>query len=1108
MKRTMLALVTAALLVISLPTAALAQELLPIEDASMDRRFHPVAPEDGADAVTNPPSLIFWWTGAAAHYTVEMARDPDFTDPITVEGIDLPMYNHTETLDAGTWYWRYFYVNEEGARSEWSPVRSIEITGASIPLPVPPVAEILREMPGHPRIYTTAADLDGFRARSQRESRRAFEQLIRRADGLLDSEPPEVELGLSIAMTDDPAEFVRLRDEAIGPRDLGRGIAFWLQDGTAYHATNSSPGTLQNLSLNARDLALAWLATGERRYAEAAKRWLLYQANFRLDYHQENRAHHDTVHCYPYGLQRMAAVYDSIHEVLTEAEREAVLDAIEYHGQAAHDKLRHTVRIHLRYENSHAQQDMHELLITALAVANDLPAAEQWLEFMIPQYVNRIPYGKDDGGYSEGHYYAYKWHGIVRAALALRTATGIDLLSKPRFTNAPRFWLYCMSLNYWWDHFGDNFPLIRPLSGNGNDRDGMNFLASFYGDRYAKWWADQIDSDLQFPLWYLSDETLPEKPPVDIPQAAAFTDVGWASMYNRFWDSSSARLFFKSSPWGSHGHSHGDQNGFVIHAFGEILAIDKGYYGYYGDRYHRELTCASQSHNTILVNGEGQPIGKQHSGRIDDFFDSEGFSYVVGDAAEAYDGRLDTFLRAIVFIRPDLFIVYDQLEAPEPSTFSWQLNAFEEMELDEAAQTVTIRQRDVRLQATHLLPGDLSYRQSNERPHELRARYTEVFPEHFTAWCETRGASEETRFLTVLEPYRIDGGPGVSDLQAIESDDLIGLSFTRDGLEHTVLFQRDLRANVRASAGGVTTDARAAVVIREGADLQRHFVAGAMTLEVDGRALVSAEEPIHAEAPLREPISAAALEQVNLRVADSDGEYDLPLEAAADPWGNAFYFARIDPREPGRYRIEAGEGAEVFVEDRWDPEHSGYGPEVQLRPLSMVIVRAQGPLPGGAISARLTESYRGRIVNLVRNGGFEVGIPGHPPRGWWVRHFRTGDLSFPHWCDEDPAEGDHCLRVYRQNSRIRAYSQSFELPRAGRYVLRFKAKATSEGAALNTGWSNSLGTSIRASDMWEQYEVEGELRVGRATLHVLFDNAEGDDQTLWVDDIEFGLAPE
>ena len=59
-----------------------AAERLPIETEPQSVAIHPIAPEDGAEAVTNPPAMVFWWTGEVATYTVEMAQDVDFGDAI------------------------------------------------------------------------------------------------------------------------------------------------------------------------------------------------------------------------------------------------------------------------------------------------------------------------------------------------------------------------------------------------------------------------------------------------------------------------------------------------------------------------------------------------------------------------------------------------------------------------------------------------------------------------------------------------------------------------------------------------------------------------------------------------------------------------------------------------------------------------------------------------------------------------------------------------------------------------------------------------------------------------------------------------------------------
>ena len=114
-------------LLVSALLAALATggERLPIENAAMDPRIHPVAPEDGAPAVTNPPSMVFWHTGAARAYVVEIARQKDFADAIVARGIELPMYNHSQTLATGRWYWRYYYKtkDKQAARAFTARVR-------------------------------------------------------------------------------------------------------------------------------------------------------------------------------------------------------------------------------------------------------------------------------------------------------------------------------------------------------------------------------------------------------------------------------------------------------------------------------------------------------------------------------------------------------------------------------------------------------------------------------------------------------------------------------------------------------------------------------------------------------------------------------------------------------------------------------------------------------------------------------------------------------------------------------------------------------------------------------------------------------------------------
>ena len=54
------------------------------------------------------------------------------------------------------------------------------------------------------------------------------------------------------------------------------------------------------------------------------------------------------------------------------------------------------------------------------------------------------------------------------------------------------------------------------------------------------------------------------------------------------------------------GHQHNDLNTFNINAYGDKLAIDGGYYDWFGSKHHKAYTIQSVAHNTILFNGKGQ----------------------------------------------------------------------------------------------------------------------------------------------------------------------------------------------------------------------------------------------------------------------------------------------------------------------------------------------------------------------------------------------------------------------------------------------------------------------------------------------------------------------
>jgi hypothetical protein len=247
---------------------------------------------------------------------------------------------------------------------------------------------------------------------------------------------------------------------------------------------------------------------------------------------------------------------------------------------------------------------------------------------------------------------------------------------------------------------------------------------------------------------------------------------------------------------------------------------------------------------------------------------------------------------------------------------------------------------------------------------------------------------------------------------------------------------------------------------------------------------------------------------VRLSISDGDGTTVVDLEAAWADNGDVIAFGQIDPREPGIYAIAAGDDVEILVQDHWDPElrKAGRGNvSATLREASEIFLRHA---PGIAVnaSATLSETFKGQIVNLLANGGFEAGIPDYPPRGWNVTHPRTDDLGWPEWSQDGPAEGASCLRFRRPKDRIACVSRPMRLQTGGRYVLSFRAKgdATHAHVTVRGQLDTHLTVPIEPGDDWREYRVELNASPGYCTVSIAFDAGGHPDQTVWVDDVRFG----
>jgi hypothetical protein len=208
----------------------------------------------------------------------------------------------------------------------------------------------------------------------------------------------------------------------------------------------------------------------------------------------------------------------------------------------------------------------------------------------------------------------------------------------------------------------------------------------------------------------------------------------------------------------------------------------------------------TKSTNSITVNGQGQePHSDSAVGEIVDFRTSQAFDYVVGEAASAYDGKLDRFTRRILFVKPEVVLIFDQLAAPQPATYEWHLHAPVEMTVA-GQHNIQVVVKGASCQTDMLWPVGLEVSQTDrfDPPPRPRVKLVEY---HLTA--KTSQPAGKQAFVTVLRPYRTgETLKGKAHLEEIAGGFAVTVPLS-DG-ETRILLQTKPGASL--SGAGISTD--------------------------------------------------------------------------------------------------------------------------------------------------------------------------------------------------------------------------------------------------------------------------------------------------------------
>ena len=113
---------------------------------------------------------------------------------------------------------------------------------------------------------------------------------------------------------------------------------------------------------------------------------------------------------------------------------------------------------------------------------------------------------------------------------------------------------------------------------------------------------------------------------------------------------------------GGGGHSHCDENSIIMAAYSKTLLCDSGVFSYTTEDPYRIWGISTRAHNTVEIDENNQKksdfVNEVPQGKIHEIYDDEKLSRVV-QSSYAYEAC--EHKRSIIFIKPDIFIVKDEL---------------------------------------------------------------------------------------------------------------------------------------------------------------------------------------------------------------------------------------------------------------------------------------------------------------------------------------------------------------------------------------------------------------------------------------------------------------
>ncbi len=671
-----------------------------------------------------------------------LSKEKDFSGNTTLLSKPVPwcMFNPHQILSSGTWYWRFRSISKSGEKMPWSPVYSFTITD-DIPRFVTPSFELLRK-----RIAEKQSRLYCF-------------------------------LEDSLAMA---------RQRMYSHPEYNRMITSGREGLSADYGTDTLVSRhVSAMVVHCEKLHTAYTLLQRDVYADKMVqliRWLLpspiTDRQIGNDFYAGDLAY------------LLACSYETCYERFTTGERfrieQLMIRIINYYRSHFFCEMENHI-----FNNHLWQFTFRRLLQTSLVLYDKYPEAREFFEYGYELWTCRAPatgFNRNGIWINGTCYFSANAVSLYYIPSLFSYLSGTDFFQHPWYREAGKAMVYSWPPHSQSVGFGDGHEQMndKPLIIRSAFAD---FLAREKGDPYAAWYTSidkRYEQDDEMRLYRMVRSEVKKgaaEIPDDEPKARWFRDSGDMIANSSMKDyKDNLCLSFHSNPFGSGSHTHADQNAFNLHFRGVPVYGSTGYYMSFADAHNLLSYRHTRAHNTLLVDGVGQPFTTRAYGNIVRSLSGEHISYALGDASNAYCGiseypmwirnfadqhleqsaengfgetSLTLYRRHIFLLHPDKVLIYDEMEARKPVRWDWLLHSPTKFSIDERASSLVTRNEEKQFTAVAQLFSrqECKLTQTNRfviLPEEKKAVRGEVLANqwHLTA---SFVPSKQNRILTIIQ---------------------------------------------------------------------------------------------------------------------------------------------------------------------------------------------------------------------------------------------------------------------------------------------------------------------------------------------------------------------